>query len=743
MHVFLAACRHGVLALAVLLAACGGGGSSGSNETSYDRSPDSLSFSGVLGEPNPAPQGITVTVQSGTVYLAATRSGAAIADATLAIGSSSAAIVVYPALPATLGPGTHTGMITIYGCNDSNCNSHVRNSPLTTAVTYTVSGISVSQSSVNLTGVEGVNTNAVPIAVSHSGGSTSWTSSINYATGSGWLSVTPGSGSSLPGTINVVGNSMLAGTYNATITLTAGGHTRSIPVTYTVTRALTVTPTSLAFTIDRSSSAAALSQQIVVGTNYGSGPSRVLDWTATPNVSWLAPASGNTSNQNVLTAALAPATLETLANGNHSGTITLSSSVANVSPITIPVSLSFNVPKVDAVAPYVATTGRADQVIIRGAGLTALTAADVLFGSTPADSITSVSASEIKANHPALSAGSYLVRVQNNSGLNRSTGTLVVVDAPNYSATTLAYPNATAKEIAALVYDAERKALLVGVDYPADRSGNELLRYPFTSSWGAATPKSIANLRDAALTVNGTQLLAVSDDAVTHIGAATLATGTVTNAPFSATTYFRNIGVANDGYALLTTSQTGSSSPPIYRYPVSNPAFALYGSNDAPNLATSADASRVVFGKNGSGPQTPLYYNASTGLLYYSTNFTPPVSTWALDRSASRVILKPDPLNSAYPQVRDATFAYLGALPSTTQAAVLNAGGTRAYTYDSSGNLRTFDLTGALVSGIFPEIGSPGTSVANPGTGIKMVLSPDGGTLFMAGDSQVVIVPTP
>jgi hypothetical protein len=62
--------------------------------------------------------------------------------------------------------------------------------------------------------------------------------------------------------------------------------------------------------------------------------------------------------------------------------------------------------------------------------------------------------------------------------------------------------------------------------------------------------------------------------------------------------------------------------------------------------------------------------------------------------------------------------------------------------------VRVFDLT-SPPSGqaMFPEIlpaitpsASPSANLSNP---VKMVITPDGGTMFIAGDQQIIVLPAP
>ena len=108
-----------------------------------------------------------------------------------------------------------------------------------------------------------------------------------------------------------------------------------------------------------------------------------------------------------------------------------------------------------------------------------------------------------------------------------------------------------------------------------------------------------------------------------------------------------------------------------------------------------------------------------------------------LDPAATRIAL-----NGV--NVYDSSSALLGTLPGTTLAVVFSPDGKRAYTYDSSAAaVRTFDTSKSAAGKAFAQLGSAVPLVGAPGTGVKMAISPDGGTLFFAGSTQLVIQPTP
>src|SRR5206468_6321555 len=100
---------------------------------------------------------------------------------------------------------------------------------------------------------------------------------------------------------------------------------------------------------------------------------------------------------------------------------------------------------------------------------------------TSASTFSVVSDTEVHATYPALTAGTYPVQLQSNLGASRSLANLVVVGAPSYTATTIAYPDATSKSINSIRYDAERQALVVVVADGSSSANNRFFRSVFGS----------------------------------------------------------------------------------------------------------------------------------------------------------------------------------------------------------------------------------------------------------------------
>jgi hypothetical protein len=176
---------------------------------------------------------------------------------------------------------------------------------------------------------------AQSVAVTSSGSAISY----NVSTSATWLSATPASGST-PGSVSVsvAPQSLAAGTYTGSVTLTSSGASNSpktIPITLTVTSAtlptLTAAPANLAFTY-QTGGATPAAQTVNLTSSSGA-----LSYTIASSAAWLSatPASGSTPGS--LSVSVNPSGLAT---GTYSGTISVTSAGASNSPLKISTTLA-------------------------------------------------------------------------------------------------------------------------------------------------------------------------------------------------------------------------------------------------------------------------------------------------------------------------------------------------------------------------------------------------------------------
>lgn len=177
---------------------------------------------------------------------------------------------------------------------------------------------------------------------------TSWTSSINYGSGSGWLSISPSSGSLSANGNATIGvtcttGALAGGTYTATITFTAttGGSTATIAVTFVVASpALSVTPTTITFN-GGVGSVSPHSQSVTLSETNGVG----TGWTASlsgSGATWLGvtPSSGTLLAFGNASISLNPST-GSLAVGVYTTTLTLTATTGgSIATVAITLTLT-------------------------------------------------------------------------------------------------------------------------------------------------------------------------------------------------------------------------------------------------------------------------------------------------------------------------------------------------------------------------------------------------------------------
>jgi hypothetical protein len=574
-----------------------------------------------------------------------------------------------------------------------------------------------------------------------------------------------GQGTVIPANPQVLG----PGTFTSTITVTACttsvdctsgviGTPQTINVTYTV-NGVTSAPTVLAYTLGMTTVPADYTRTLSVTAS----PS----FTASTNVAWLsvAPTSGNGTTQ--LTVSLAQATVDAFDSGNQTAQVTITTPSSG--QLVIPVTLTVTKPQLDQVTPYIATTNIGGTVILRGQFLDLIRqpmtpgaiefAPSTAVAGVPASAIIVMSPTELRVTYPPLAAGQQLVLMRSTQGalIDRSNARMFVADAPAYASGVLPYPTAPSNKIlTGLVYDAERQALLVGIHVPnLGFDNNELYRYVNTGTWSAGAQTAIPSLDSLALTADGQQLLTGSEsnplqqplieqrDPSTLV-VLTSATGTNTSAQT-----LSSLAVTSDGDVLaMGDSHSLSGNFTLFRYtPRTNVLQPLPNGFAHGIVAASGDGGEALAASDagGSGNQTIYEYSASTGTLAPWSNLQFDVRELQLDRMGANALINKT-------EVWDPnTFTMKGELPATTSASVLTPDGTTAYTYGTDGQVHRFDISALPPGGLggaYPEVGTPIALADDPSAapgdlGVWMLVTPDGGTLFLAGSQQVVVQSLP
>lgn len=564
-----------------------------------------------------------------------------------------------------------------------------------------------------------------------------FSSTLNDNGSSGYVLITPAA----PGD---------AGTYTGTITINGcsraslgpcnhvANSPKTINVTYNVL-GLSVTPAQLNFS---STGASPPPQTATLSANAGA-PAYTWQVTYSPSVaSWLdiTPSGGTPDLSHGPQAVTLNVNPAGLAAGVYSAIVRFTS--ASNYGTSMPVTLTVGNPSVNFVAPYVVPAGSGGNVIIRGRGFSALSPGSltVLFNSTPAASARVVSDTEMRAAYPSLAAASYSISVSSGATSipSRAALKLVVINPPAFPLTTIARP-ATAGRPANLIYDAERQALLF-----TDPANGRILRYAL--SGGGDATADFPPVGQIALSPDGAELIRTvyGSAQLQRLDPVTLAV--VSSVAISG--YFRNRppAFANDGGLIGSGYIAGAY---LCRYDMLTQAFTPISfqthmwNRDA---FGSADGSTVAlpYSSNDSADTRVYIYDASSGAVTVRAGTTiasyPQVysGTGSVSADGSRSIL----YNASSPAkiaVYDAQFNVLGTLPDGATPFVISPDGNSAYAYNAAdGRVRKFSISGGGVS----EAG--GTVVAPANTEMaEMTISPDGVTLFLVGQTSVVIAPAP
>jgi hypothetical protein len=483
-----------------------------------------------------------------------------------------------------------------------------------------------------------------------------------------------------------------------------------------------------------------------------------------------------------------PALPSVLLTGSHASTITVMVCNTDVncsgpqvagSPVTINVAYQVGTvtpPLPQSLAPSVGAAGVAGDVVLRGSGLGSVTS--VTFGGTPAIAFTAGD-SEIRATYPALAPGTLLISL--SGGAVPFGQTLTLVPAGTVTAATLPYP-ALPQNMRGLAYDAVNQALFVGSG-SANPALNQVLRYAFVGGTWQVPPvlqpaATVVNLRNITLSLDGARLLAITDQATVELNPATLGTQATTprteNLGTTGDAFLKGIVATNNGQAFIVSStSSGVGLSQHWLYAVAARTFSgPFNSYFLPQVGGPDNGTRAVIVQGGA-PTVVQQYSAFTGLVSNTSltlaHFHPVtgrvenINLPAFDRNGNRMLV-PGVSGATFHAVYDANFGELGRVPSgdliagttvNTAAYAISPDGARAYILQIGAGVcrvRAFDLTAPPGPGVqFQEVvvtGFPVSLLPNcPAnafdTPIRILVSPPGDTLFIAGNQFIRVVPVP
>ena len=535
--------------------------------------------------------------------------------------------------------------------------------------------------------------------------------------------------------------SLSPGTYFSDLRIVAKGNLITVPVQFKISaRALSASVVN-AFSINASSVSDDLFQDITIGQNFVGSPA---SWSAAIDVPWvsLSVASGDTDTNNILRVNLIESEIAKLRmkdnSGSmftHRGTLTLSSSTPNVSSKSVTVTLSVDLPIVNFVSPNVSIPTTSDEKILRGSGFSGITNEILNCGLQAAISFTVISDTEIHAICPMLSVGSHEIELVNNLGINFDHAQIDVVNPVNYVEEVITSSGAKAE----IIYETIRHAI-----YIANTSNNTVDRYSYNdaitvgSKWELARSPVINGLSEIAISTDGSYMYATSLDTGSRFYEIDLDTLNIVNSSqfgFVNNAGINSVAFINSGIAINTFND--GQNPVTAMVSKRNSAVSMvYPSMVNGIVQTSGDGSRALFASKNSNLASSLFYlDASDAPFIYPITTTDSglvrnVSSITTDRSGSKWVLD----NTA---VYSNAFTLLGNLPTTSLVSILSHDGEFAFTVDSSGYLRKFQLSN------FTEVGTGVSIPAMVGAGAKMTLSYDGNNIFIVDDQNLFVMSAP
>jgi uncharacterized protein (TIGR03437 family) len=241
------------------------------------------------------------------------------------------------ASPASLGPGTYTGTVTVTQ-TDAGSPPQVIN---VTMILDVAPALDVNTAPLAFTAVSGGTQPAnQSISVNSSAAAFNYSATAVTTTGGQWLVAAPSAAlTGTPVTVGVNATGLAPGTYTGMVVIAAPGVTNSpvhVPVSITVTasQSLAVSPTVLVFNAQAGGSNPA-SQNVRVTASLGA-----LSYAVTPSTtsggSWLsaAPSAGVTPQDVAVSV-----NISGLAPGTYGGSVTIISTGAANSPVIVPVTL--------------------------------------------------------------------------------------------------------------------------------------------------------------------------------------------------------------------------------------------------------------------------------------------------------------------------------------------------------------------------------------------------------------------
>lgn len=559
---------------------------------------------------------------------------------------------------------------------------------------------------------------------------------------------------------------LAAGAYGATVVITPRlpAQPVRVPVSLTVGPGLLAIPAA-SMLVDAQTTADL--KPLLVAVQVAGGAAQ--RFTASADASWLRVLTPTGVTGDTLGLGLDQAAVAELPNfASYTTEVTVRSVLSNVTPISFTVSLDKRLPEVHGVGPYVAISGQTQRVHVRGRGFSPAgdPVSRLSIGSLSLSNVERISDSEMVATVTPSSAGPQAVRFANALNLDQGGVALQVLAPQNYGYA--AVPTDGAKR--SLVYDAPRQAA-----YAVNVGKESLNRFRYADGRWTLDATSVPSILDAGLSPDGSSLVVTATPGRLHlVDPDTLATTFTLNhaAGFARNLTYVSFGITptNEGRSWLPS---GSDWNELVYF--DHRLRSIEARPSQPDLLTSFYGGPWTAGSR-DGQRMAVVQSASISP-------TPPMLIW--DSRQGRLLTNPAGLTFSYDihlsddgsrvildgwEVRDGDFGLVGRVPPSavtgyiTLVGLMSPDGRRAYVlgYPEAG-LGTQPTTQVPRVFVF-DTSAPNTassqlmlvgsfdlqhwptcraSAYDCSWRARSAISPDGATLFFAGDAHFVVAPVP
>lgn len=578
------------------------------------------------------------------------------------------------------------------------------------------------------------------------------TFSYTYATDGDWMQASRLDDSQVRLTVSAVDRGI--GNYTGTLTLASGPTSTpvNIPVTMVVGESLAVVgPTAL--TINAQTQETELSRAF----DIQSTDSRVIGWQAQTTTPWLDIETTNGTTGTELRYSIDKAAIAALTgNGELVGSIQLTPEDDGLTPVTIDIHVNVELPRLKALSQASVVANRPQRLILLGEHLDQLVSDPTLLSLSSGQLVsinTMAGGNKLIAELGPLPQGDHAITVTNRLEVSSTSSTFVSLDPVSYGYEALP----TKGKSRSVNYDEIRQIIYLSYD-----SLDELEKWSFTGSSWQSESKSIAGLVDAVLSTDRSTIYVLTTSSVIALDAATLTEtgqwdhGWSVEGPWHQATKVAAFG--NDGkvyffadpqpsgydryivYFDTKTNQFGTRHESLSHYDDYMLESARNGEQMAVSEVGETGVGIYLFTANPENEVTDLNVSKSQ----YFTSLSDFAERYSRDGIA------------VYDLSQSQTASYVdSAATERLVASELSPDGTRLYNFsavylNSAMQPRVYVVDSSVVTGAsLPSLGYfelPEFPTCTPGSfGCNWIaassISPDGETLFFAGENKLMIVP--